>query len=288
VGERTPDGTLRFAGWRIVTAGYFRTLGIPILAGEPCRMSPDSAHAFEALVNQKFVDRYSSGREPIGRTLSGGPIGDSMPRIVGVVADVREDGAGKDAIPVIYACGYLRFWPDSDILIRTAGDPVAMTNAVQQQIRAVESTRPIYAIQPLAERLSGALVEDRFRTALVSLFSVMALILAAIGLYGAMAYMVAQRTKEIGVRVTLGARPGQILSEVLFLGGKLTFAGALTGIALAVIATRSINALLYGVRPLDAVTYLAAVATLSAVALLACLVPARRAMAIDPVRALRG
>ena len=287
-GEQTPDRTLRFAGWRIVTADYFRTLGIPILAGATCRMTPDPNRAYEALVNRSFADRHLNGRNPIGRIIFGGPIGDSMPRIVGVVADVNEDGAGRDRAPVIYACGYLRFWPDSNFLIRTGGDPAGMTNAVRQAIRSLEPSRPVYAVRPLAEAMSGTLAPDRFRTALLSLFSMMALILAAVGLYGVMAYMVAQRTREIGVRVALGARPGQILLEVLYSGGKLAAAGAIAGIALAGLATRFLSALLYGVRSFDTPTYLAAVAALIAVALLACLIPGRRATAIDPVQALRG
>jgi predicted permease len=287
-GERTPDGTLQFAGWRIVTAEYFRTLGIPIVAGQTCRMTTDDHQAYEALVNRSFANRYFTGRDPIGRILSGGPIGDSTPRIVGVVANVREDGASKEAAPTIYACGYLRFWPDSDVVVRTAGDPASVTNALRQAIRAIEPDRPVYAIQPLTDAMSDTLAQDRFRTALLSLFSTMALTLAAVGLYGVMAYMVAQRTKEIGVRVALGAQQGQILSMVLRSGGKLTMAGAIAGIVLAVLVTRFVGTLLYEIVPFDMPTYLAAAIVLSTVAFFACLIPARHAAAIDPVRVLRG
>jgi len=286
-GERTPDATLQFAGWRIVTAEYFRTLGLAIIAGQTCRMTTDPNQAYEALVNRSFADRYFRGRDPIGRILSGGPIGNSAPRIVGVVANVKEDGANKDAAPVIYACGYLRFWPDSDVLIRTAGDPAGMTKTVRQAIRAIEPSRPVYAVQALTDVMAGTRAQDRFRTVLLSLFSLMALTLAGVGLYGVMAYMVAQRTKEIGVRVALGARPGQILFMILYSGGKLTMAGAIAGIVLAVLATRFVGALLYGVGSFDTPTYLAMVTVLVTVALLACLIPARHATAIDPVRALR-
>src|SRR5215831_3684406 len=287
-GARTLDGTLQFAGWRIVTAEYFRTLGISIVAGQTCRMTTDPNQAYEALVNRSFVDRYLAGRDPIGRILSGGPIGDSMPRIVGVVANVKEDGANREAAPIIYACGYLRFWPDSDVLVRTAGDPADMTNALRRTIRAFEPARPVYAIRPLSDVMASTLAQDRFRTALLSLFSVMALTLAAVGLYGVMAYMVTQRTKEIGVRVALGARHGQILSMVLLSGGKLAIAGAIAGIGLAALATRVVGTLLYGIGSFDIPTYLATMIALSAIAFLACLIPARHATAIDPVQALRG
>ncbi|MGH9671844.1 MAG: ADOP family duplicated permease, partial [Bryobacteraceae bacterium] len=265
-GEPSPDGALQFAGWRIVTAGYFQTLGISILTGQTCRMTTDPNEAFEVLVNRSFGDRYLKGRDPIGRIVFGGPIGNNMPRIVGVVADVKEDGAGKDTPPVIYACGHLRFWPDSDILVRTAGDPAGMANAVRQAIRAIEPSRPVYAVRPLTEAMDGTLVHYRFRTVLVSLFSAMALTLAAIGLYGLMAYMVTQRTKEIGLRVALGARPGQIMSEILRSGGKLTIAGAIAGSVLAALASRVVGTLLYGIHSFDTATYLAAASVLIAVA----------------------
>jgi putative ABC transport system permease protein len=250
-------------------------------------MSTDSALAYEALVNRSFADRYLNGQEAIGRVLSGGPIGNSMPRIVGVVANVREDGVNKEIAPVIYACGYLRFWPDSDFVVRTAGDPAGMTNSVRQEIRAIEPSRPVYAVQPLTDVMAGTLAQDRFRIVLLSLFSTMALMLAAVGLYGVMAYMVAERTKEIGVRLALGARPGQILSTILYSGGKLTMAGAIAGMLLAVLTMRLVSSLLYGVHAFDTLTYLATIMVLIAVAFLACLIPARHATAIDPVQALR-
>jgi putative ABC transport system permease protein len=286
-GEPSPGGVLQFAGWRIVTAGYFQTLGIPILAGRTCRMNTDPNQAFEVLVNRNFADRYLRGRDAIGRTVIGGPIGNTMVRIVGVVANVKEEGAGKEAPPVIYACGYLRFWPESDVLVRTAGDPAGMTNAVRQALRAIEPSRPVYAVRPLTEAMDGTLAQDRFRTVLVSLFAAMALTLAAIGMYGVMAYMVTQRTKEIGVRVALGAQPVQILYEVLRSGGKLIVAGATVGTVLAALASRLIGALLYDIPWFDIATYLAAAGVLISVALLACLIPGRRATALDPVQALR-
>lgn len=287
VGEATPNGTLQFARWRIVTDGYFETLGIPVTSGSTCRMNADPAQAYEALVNRSFVDRFLKGRDAVGRFVQGGPIGRSSPQIVGVVADVKEDGAGKDTAPVIYACGYLRYWPDSDILVRAAGNPAGMTHAVRQAVRGVEPSRPIYAVRTLAQATEGTLAQERFRAVLVGLFSALALLLAAIGLYGVMAYVVAMRTKEIGLRVALGARPGQILGEILKSGGRLAMAGVITGIALAVMASRLAGALVYGVGSLDAASYLGAAGVLASAALLACLIPARRATAIDPVQALR-
>lgn len=126
-GESSPGGRLRFAAWRIVTAGYFQTVGIPILSGRTCRMSTDPATPFEALVNRSFADRYFTGRDPIGHVILKGPQGNTPARVVGVVADAREDRQGAPPQPLIYACGFLRFWPDSDFLVQ-ARHPAALVN----------------------------------------------------------------------------------------------------------------------------------------------------------------
>jgi putative ABC transport system permease protein len=286
-GEPAPGGTLRFAGWRIVTAGYFQTVGIPILAGRTCRMDTDLRKPFEALVNRSFADRYFPGRDPIGRTILGGPQGDSATKAVGVVGDAREDGYSAAPQPLIYACGYLRFWPDSDFLIQ-ARNPAALAGAARDAIRALEPGRPVYSVHPLTDSLSGGLSQTRFRTLLVSLFSIMALTLAAIGLYGVMAYMVAQRRREIGIRVALGARPGQIVGDVMRSGFVLAGCGIAAGLVLAAVGSRLMGRLLYGIHTADAITYLSATGVLWAVALLACLIPCRRATSIDPNEALRS
>jgi predicted permease len=285
-GEPAPDGTLRFTMWRIVTAEYFRTVGIPVLEGRTCYMSADPKKPFEVLVNRSFVARYFAGRDPIGRRIQGGPQGDSTSRIVGVVPDTREEGAATEPQPLIYACGFLRYWPDSNFLLQTRS-PVFLANSVREVLRSVEPNRPVYAVGPLDDALRSALAQTRFRTLLVSLFSVMALTLAAIGLYGVMAYMVAQRAREIGIRVALGARPVQIVGEVVRSGGLLAASGAAAGILLAAAASRMLRTLLYGVGPWDLTSYLSASGVLLGVALFACLIPSRRAASIDPTQALR-
>jgi putative ABC transport system permease protein len=282
VGEPPADCAVRFASWRMVTAGYFQTLHIPILAGRPCRMDTSPDRPFEALINRSFADRYFAGRDPIGHAIVQGPQGDTATPIVGVVADVREDGHNREAPPAIYGCGYLRFWPDSEILVRAQSPAAAVAAA-----RAVDPGSPVYAIRPLEDALSAALSQTRFRTLLVTLFSSLALTLAAIGLYGVMAYAVSQRAREIGIRLALGARRGQIVASVVRSGAILATCGAAAGIAIGAASAKLIGTLLYGVRPYDVVSYAGAVLALFAVALLACLVPARRAVSIDPTEALR-
>ncbi len=286
-GEPAPGGTLRFAGWRIVTSGYFQTVGIPILAGRTCRMSTDPQTPFEAVVNQSFAGHYFHGRDPIGRTILGGPQGDSATHIVGIVADAREDGLSAPAQPLIYDCGYLRYWPDSAFLVQTR-NPAALGGVARDALRAIEPARPVYAVRPLDRALRGALSQTRFRALLVSLFSAMALLLAGIGLYGVMAYLVSQRRREIGIRVALGARPGQIVGDLLRSGLTFASCGIGAGMILAAAASRLLGSLLYGIDASDPATYLSAAGVLFGVAALACLIPTRRAMAIDPNQALRG
>ncbi len=285
-GEAAPGGLLRFTSWRIVTSDYFQTIGIPLTAGRTCRMNPDPKQPFETLVNRGFAARYFQNRDPIGHSIQAGPQGDVVTQIVGVVADAREDGQNTEPQPMIYACGFLRYWPDSDYLIQTR-TPAGIANSAREAIRVVEPARPVYSVRLLEDALQGALSQTRFRTLLISLFSILALTLAAIGLYGVMAYMVVQRTREIGIRLALGALPGQIVGEILRSGGVLAIAGAIAGVALAGVSAKLLGTLLYGVRPSDPTSFVSGTGVLLVVALLSCLIPARRATRIDPTQALR-
>jgi putative ABC transport system permease protein len=283
VGEPSPAGTVRFASWRMVTAGYFQTLQIPILSGRTCRMDTSPDRPFEALINRTFADRYFPGRDPIGHAITQGPQGNGMTPIVGIVADVKEDGHNREAPAAIYGCGYLRFWPDSEILVKTRAPTAAL-----QAAHAIDPGSPLYGMRSLDDALSGALSQTRFRTVLVTLFSTLALTLAAIGLYGVMAYAVSQRSREIGIRLALGARRGQIVAGVVRSGAILAAFGAAAGIGIGAASAKLIGTQLYGVRPYDGVSYAGAVGALFAVAVLACLIPARRAVSIDPTETLRS
>lgn len=282
------DAHGQFAIARSVTAGYFQSLSIPILRGEACRMNPDPQRAFEALVNRTFVNRFLQGREAVGRTISHGPQGNARTmQITGVVEDTREAGYSHAVEPVVYACGFLRFWPDSDFLIRIRGAPDTMAHAIRDAVRAIEPARAVYAVRPLSDVLYGTLSLNRFRTLLVGVFSGISVVLAAIGLYGVTAYMVAQRTREFGIRMALGASSAEIWAEILRSGGQIAGAGAAIGIALALVTSKLIATLLYGVEVFDLSTYLYTMAVLFAAAALACVIPGRRATSIDPSRALR-
>jgi putative ABC transport system permease protein len=217
----------------------------------------------------------------------GAPQNGRTMKIVGIVEDVREEGYGHASQPLVYTCGYLRFWPDSEFLIRTQADPITMVGAIRETIRKQELTRATYAVQTLNDALANTLWENRFRALLVGAFSAIALALAAIGLYGVMAYSVRQRTREIGIRIALGATRRQILGEITRLGGILAGAGIVIGITLANFASRFIVKLLYDAQAFDFTTYFYSTAILFLVAMLACLIPGLRATSIDPTVALR-
>jgi predicted permease len=281
-------GPKKLAISRGVTSGYFETLGIPLLAGQTCQMKTELRNEYEVLINQAFASRYFAGRNPIGHTVLQGL--DARARrmeVVGVTSDVREAGYASEPEPMIYICGLLRFIPDSFFMIRTAGDPAALANSVRAAMRAAEPLRAVYAVQPLTEALSKTLAQNRFRAWLVGGFAAMAMALAAIGVYGVMAYLVTQRTHEFAIRTALGAQPARILASVLRSGAILIAAGGAAGLALAAAASRLVTALLYGVRPFDLTTYIYATGVLAGVALLACWIPSRRAISIEPTEALR-
>jgi hypothetical protein len=286
--EAVDAGGAHFARRRVVTSGYFQSVGIPLVAGETCRMNRDPREEFEAIVNKAFVDRFGSGRDPIGRRVILGPQETTASiKIVGVAGNAREEGYAQPIEPVVYSCGFLRWLPDSEFLIRTSGSPASVAQAAREAIHAVEPGRAVYSVQPLADVLSGTLSQQKFRTLLVGAFSVIALTLAAIGLYGVLTYMVSQRSQEFAIRLAFGASPRAIALEILRSAGAVAAAGGAVGLVLAAIASRIIGALISGVGPTDPMTYLMSAAVLLGVVVVACLSPGWRAMSVDPIDALR-
>jgi putative ABC transport system permease protein len=285
VGRANSDsGQKTFADSQVVSGDYFRVMGIPMLAGETCRPRADSKAADPALVNRAFADRYFAGENPIGQRLK---LSWAKPEIIGVVGDVREHGYAQDPKPTIYTCTLPGFVPDPVYLVRTAGAPATLVEAARKTMRQLEPNRAVYATKPLAEVLAATLSPRRFQTELLSLFGITALLLATVGLYGVMSFYVAQRTREMGLRAALGARPEQILGHVFRQGVWMTMAGVACGLAAAAAVTRWIASLLFGVQPLDAVTFLVAPVLLAVVAAVAVWIPARRATLVDPMVALR-
>jgi predicted permease len=246
------------------------------------------------LINEEMVRRYWSGRDPIGgRFKIGGDPKRPWVTVVGVVADVRHNGITG----VIKEKFYIPHtqWDKSvgnpirsmSLVVKTDGDPLQVIGPIRQEIRALDPALPIAEVRTMEEIVGATLSTPRFTGALLGLFAVLALSLSAVGIYGVLSYIVSRRTREIGIRLAIGARPGQVLAMVLRNGLALSFSGIALGVAAAAAATRLMMSLLHGVTPWDPATFAAVTAMLSSVALLASLVPAWRATRVDPVTALK-
>ena len=272
-----------FAVGRGVSADYFRTLRIPLLQGDTCRDDPRLGGPGRVVVNRAFADRFFPGQNPIGHHV----VQRSPGEIVGVVADVREQGLIKDPEPIMYNCGLMPFWPDPYYIVRTdPARPVTMT-AIREALQEIEPRRAVYEAATLTETLSGSLSQPRLNTILLGLFAATAMMLAAVGLYGMLVQFVSQRRREIGLRMALGARPGQVLAQVLRYGAVVTGAGVLLGLAGAFVLARFMATLVFDVSWRDPITFVAVPLVLAMIAAGATILPARRAVRVDPMRALR-
>jgi putative ABC transport system permease protein len=282
-----PDrsGVLPSADWRVVTPGYFRTLGIALRGRDfDDRDTEDNP---SAIVSEEMARRYWPGTDPVGRHFFW--LSASGPRItvVGVAGDVRNLALDTDPAPVIYLplTGFL--WNPMFLTIRTAADPATQTAAVRDAIRAVDPRLPISAIRTGDAILAASIGPRRFNMLLLASFAAVALILASVGLFGVMSYLVSQRTHDIGVRLALGALPRDVFRLVVGRGMLLAATGAATGLVAAFWVSPLLKALLFHVRPTDPATFAVVVFVLLIVALVACYLPARRATRVDPVIALR-
>ena len=262
------QGQQMFADFQSVSPGYFKVLGIPTLAGEICRVDLTSKTPPRVMVNRSLVDRFMGGVNPIQQHLAAGSYSFE---ISGVVSDVRDHGYAKDPRPTVYFCEMPGFFPDPEFLVKTSADPASLVEPVRRRMQALEPNRGVYGTKPLTAYLSSTLAEKRFQTMLLSLFGLTALLLATVGLYGVTSFMVSQRSREIGLRAALGAQPSQILAHVFRQGALMTGAGVAVGLGAAGLLSKSIASLLFGVAPVDPITF-------AAVPLLLALVAARRHM----------
>ena len=281
---------LRDAEFRVASADYFSVMHIPLLRGRLFVETDgmDSSHV--ALVSQALVRRYWPNENPIGKEIQYGNMdGDlHLLHVIGVVGDVRDDGLDAEARPTVYV-NYVqrpRVASQFSIVLRGRGDASALIAAMRREARALDPEMPI-EFQTLEQLISSSLDDRRFSMVMLGVFAGAALLLAMVGLYGIMAYITSQRTTEIGIRMALGAQRGEMLRLVLRQSLTLVFAGIAVGILAAIASTRLLGALLYGIRANDIFTYGAVVFVLAAAALLASYLPARRAMKVDPMVALR-
>ncbi|HUE21159.1 MAG TPA: FtsX-like permease family protein [Bryobacteraceae bacterium] len=272
----------------VVSASYFRTLGIPLLAGQMCRDVIDSKEPQQAMVNRQFVDRFLPNENPVGHTLEAGEGSKtSSTLIVGVVGDTRDTSRMEAPTPTVYWCTLPGFWPDPIYLVKTQAARMALATDLRALLKRLEPGRAVYGLAPLEDQLATNMDERRLETVLLSSFGLTALLLASVGLYGVVGFYVSQRTREIGLRIALGARPGQVFRQVFRQGALLCAGGVAAGIAAGALLTRSVSSLLFGVGRWDPVTFVAGPAILLAVGALATWMPARRATQVEPMEALR-
>src|SRR6266540_3014330 len=275
---RPPIGT--------VTPEYFETVGMTILRGRgfTARDFDRGSGQKAVIVNEAFARYYFGEEDPIGQRFGYNEAGDGQ-EIVGVVKDAKHSSLREPAQPTWYGAGFGQ--GATTLQLRTAADPIGVIAAVRQAAREIDGNLPLYNIKTLARQVDESLSQERLISALSSFFGLLSLLLAAIGLYGILAYAVSQRTREIGIRIALGAQPGAVLRMVLRQGLILTLLGVGIGLAASLGATRLLESQLFGVTPTDPVTFVVAPILLLTVALLAGLVPARRATNVDPLIAIR-
>jgi putative ABC transport system permease protein len=278
-GQRLP------ADRRSVSADYFTTMGIPLRRGRAFANADRVGRPIVAVVDETLARRYFDALDPVGQKIH---IGRTDLEIVGVVGAVKQARLDREATPTIYL-SYLQV-PEfrMDLVVQTAGDPASMVNAVKNAIYSVDKDQPVYKIRTMAAAVSGAASSQRLTLGLLALFAAVAFALAAVGIYGVVAYTVAQRTREIGIRLALGAEAGRIVRMIVVDGLTTTMAGVGAGLILAAATTRALAAILFGVSAYDLGVFGMTAAALATVAVIASYIPAHRAACVDPVVALRA
>jgi predicted permease len=270
---------------RPVTPGYFATLGIPLLRGRPLtdRDGPDAPAV--VLINDAAAKRYFPGADPIGQRIRFWGV---SREVVGIVGNELFHGLAAEAPPAVYPPLQQTPMGSASLLAQGAADPARLVPALRAAIREVDPQLPVHGITVLDDALSASLARERFATTLLSLFAALAMTLAVIGVYGVLSYAVAQRTREMGVRLALGASPRGVVALIVRRGMALALAGIGLGVAAGLAASRLLAGQLFRVTPADPATYAAAAVAAAAASLAACWLPARRATAISPVDALRA
>jgi predicted permease len=274
-----------------IGVNYFSTMGIPLIAGREFSEADTATSPKVCIINEKQAQRFFLGRNPIGlhMTHGSGKLYTNPPmEIVGVVANSKWDDARSDIAPFLYMpysqdvnLGHLAFY------VRTERDPAPVASALRSLIQRLDPNLPVNNMRTLEEQVSNSMLNDRLVTGLSISLAFLAALLAALGLYGVLTYVVARRTREIGIRIALGGERADILRLVVGQGGRLTVVGSAIGIVAALVAMRWVASLLYGVTAHDPLTFVGVVALLAIVSGVACYIPARRAMRVDPMTALR-
>ena len=288
------DGRGLQANFNPIGPDYFVTVGAPMVRGRQFTPQDDQDHPGVMIVNEAFVRHYFPNEDPIGRRVKPSPPARiwreqrlTSFEIVGVVRDVKSAGLQAETEPTYYLPATQSPLQDMALLVRTTTEPTAIVPALRQTVWSIDPNQPISNVNTMEQIVSDSISQPRLNMTLMALFGALALILAAVGIYGLLSYTVTQRTQEMGIRMALGAQVGDVMRLVLKQGMVLAIVGQAVGLAGALVLTRLIRALLFGVTPTDVTIFAAVVAVLTTIALLACYLPARRATKVDPLKALR-
>ena len=295
----TPPSPDQYAlgGLRGSAGRYVDAIGARITAGRAFTDADTANSSRVAMINEQFARRYWSDQNPVGKRLKLGGADSDEPWhiVVGVYADLKHMGPQAETRPEVlfpYAqvddVWITRWMRGLSVVIRSTADPLSLVSVARDAVRSVDSSVPLVEPQRMSALVTDSVAQPRFRSTLLLSFAWLALLLAVVGIYGLVAFMVEQRTHEISVRVALGARPGAVIGLILRQGAVPVVTGLLIGLAGAFAVGRAMRGLLFNVEPTDPVTFLGTSALLAAVALVACVVPARRALAVEPVNALRA
>jgi predicted permease len=291
VGRQTAKGDRPDESLGLAMPGYFETMRIPLLSGRRFGEQDGTLGAPVMLINQAFARKYFGRENPLGQhiqvALGDGVIERPVREIVGVVGDIKRKGLTFAAEPQYYLPYAQALITNPYLTIRTSGDPVIVQGVLRSIIQQIDKSVPVYQASALEDYVTKSAAQPRFQTLVVACFAVIALVLAAVGLYGLLSYMVAQRSLEIGLRMALGAKKEDVLGMVVWRGLTLSLIGLAAGLAISALATRLLSGMLYNIRPSDPVTFLAMTGVLLVVSLAASSIPAYRAAQLDPLEALR-
>jgi predicted permease len=283
-----PTGTanLPLAVSNTVWPEYFKAMDIP-LRGRDFNERDSDKESRVAIINETFARRFWPGQDALGKRFNFSGANDPMWQVIGVAADGKYDSLGEEPKIAVFRPMLRNYSSWTSLVARTNGEPQAVIGAIRNEIRNLDATLPVSGVKTLKEHMKVPLFPAQIAAAVLGSFAVLALILAAIGIYGVMSYSVSQRTREIGIRMALGALKSDVLKMIVGQGLRLVVIGLVIGISAAFGLTRFLSVVLYGVSATDAVTFIAIPILLATVALLACYIPAQRAAQVEPIKALR-
>jgi putative ABC transport system permease protein len=279
-----PPGQGFNANTNLATPGYFATMHIPLLEGRDFEEGDVRGTPDVVVINQEAVRRYWPDESPIGQRIT---FENRTRTVIGVVGDVKQSGLDIETRPEMFSPYYQVTVPFGTVLVRTKGDPAAMTSTVRGAMQEIDRDLPLYGIKTVNDVISDSVAPRRLNMLLLGIFAGLALVLAAVGLYGVISYSVSQRTREIGIRVALGASHKSVLRLVVGEGMVLASAGVVIGVTASFFLTKFMTTLLFGVSPTDPITFVAISVLLIGVSIVASVIPARKAMRVDPMVALR-